>query len=95
MSKIVKLHDQVYAELDGIRSGGETFSEAVARLLRVYYGLREIANMTEGIRNYAEWRAQENARAEAEKRRRDSPEVPNLQAGEVGYGPARVPETHL
>lgn len=91
MSKIVKLHDQVYNELDGIRTGGETFSEAVARLLKLYYGLRELANITEGIASYAEWRAKENAQAEAEKRRRDSLEVPNLQAGEMAMRSPLVP----
>jgi len=36
MSKVIKVSDEVYNQLDGLKSRRETFSEVVERLLKVY-----------------------------------------------------------
>jgi len=36
MSKTIKIQPDTYQELDEIRRKGETFSQAVSRLLRIY-----------------------------------------------------------
>ena len=42
MSRAIKVEDQVYSELDMIRSKGETFSQVVGRLLEARVKMFEI-----------------------------------------------------
>lgn len=56
MSKAIKVEDQVYQELDMIRSKGETFSQVVGRLLEARLKMFEALNMIEGVLKYQEWK---------------------------------------
>jgi len=44
MSKTIRLEDQVYDDLDGIREKRETFSEATERIIKVYATMKEVSD---------------------------------------------------
>ena len=56
MSRAIKVEDQVYTELDMIRSKGETFSQVVERLLQARLKMFEMLSMVEGVLRYQEWK---------------------------------------
>jgi len=56
MNRAIKVEDQVYLELDMIRSKGETFSQVVERLLEARLKMFETLNMIEGVLKYQEWK---------------------------------------
>lgn len=55
MSKMIKLDDQVYNRLENFRNKGETFSEAVERLLEFPRRIRDAINIVKGQQAYQEW----------------------------------------
>ena len=59
MSRAIKVEDQVYTELDLIKSKGETFSQVVERLLEARLKMFEALNMVEGVLRYQEYKQQQ------------------------------------
>ncbi len=58
MSKVIKVDDQVYEDLDKLRVKGETFGEIIAMLLNARIRVLELWSILEGQLKYAEWREQ-------------------------------------
>lgn len=48
MSKTIKLEDEVYTSLERWRAKRETFSEAVARLIRIQDAVQQLQDVIEG-----------------------------------------------
>ncbi len=69
MSRAIKVEDQVYTELDMIRSKGETFSQVVERLLKARLQMFEILNMVEGTLRYQEYKQQQMLKLVQEQQR--------------------------
>ncbi len=67
MSKAIKVEDQVYQELDQIRSKGETFSQVVGRLLEARVKMLEMLSMVEGVLRYQEWKQKQLLKAVQEQ----------------------------
>lgn len=44
MSKTIRLEDEVYNDLDEIREKRETFSQVVARIIRVYATIKDVSD---------------------------------------------------
>ena len=63
MSRAIKVEDQVYDELDTIRTKGLTFSQVIEELLACRLKLFETLNMIEGQLRYQEWRQKEFLKA--------------------------------
>lgn len=51
MSKTIRLEDEVYNDLDAIREKRETFSQAVARIIRVFTTIKDVSD-TLGPQHY-------------------------------------------
>jgi len=58
MSKVIKVDDQVYNDLDKLRSKGETFGEIIAMLINARLKVLELWNVLEGALKFSEWREQ-------------------------------------
>lgn len=68
MSKSIKLNEEVYADLDEVRGKGETFSQAVDRLLDLRRMLLSVDPILRGQRAYQEFKdAREREKAAAER----------------------------
>ncbi|MBA7580034.1 hypothetical protein ES708_21920 [subsurface metagenome] len=63
MSRAIKVEDQVYTELDNIRTKGQTFSQVIEGLLACRLKLFETLNMIEGQLRYQEWKQKELMKA--------------------------------
>ncbi|MBA7545292.1 hypothetical protein ES705_37658 [subsurface metagenome] len=63
MSRAIKVEDQVYDELDSIRTKGQTFSQVIEELLACRLKLFETLNMIEGQLRYQEWKQKELLKA--------------------------------
>ncbi len=63
MSRAIKVEDQVYLELDNIRTKGQTFSQVIEELLAARLKLFETLNMIEGQLRYQEWKQKELLKA--------------------------------
>ncbi len=63
MSRAIKVEDQVYQELDMIRSKGETFSQVIERLLEARLHMFEALNVIEGVLRYREWQQRQQLEA--------------------------------
>ena len=68
MSKSIKLGDDVYADLDEIRGKGETFSQAVDRLLDLRRMLLGIDPILRGQKAYQEFKDAEEREKQAAER---------------------------
>lgn len=63
MSKTIKLHNGVYAELEKFRDKRETFSDAIKKLLETRPKVFELITFLEGQLRFREWqRDQEKTR---------------------------------
>ena len=58
MSKVIKVDDQVYEDLDKLRVKGETFGEIIAMLINARVRVLELWSVLEGQLKYADWREQ-------------------------------------
>lgn len=56
MSKLIKVEDQVYHDLDRLRVGRQTFSEVIKRMLADRLKIFELLSVLEGQLNYLEWK---------------------------------------
>ncbi len=56
MSKVIKVDDQVYANLDQLRSKGETFGDIIAMLISARLRVLELWSILEGQLKYADYR---------------------------------------
>ena len=59
MSKAIKVEDQVYNDLDQIRSKGETFSNVIVELLSARLRILELINVLEGQLKFREWQREQ------------------------------------
>jgi len=55
MSKVIKVDDQVYAALDHLRPGRQTFSDVIKTLLESRLKVLELISVIEGQLGYREW----------------------------------------
>ena len=60
MSKLIKVEDQVYKDLDRLRVGRQTFSDVIKEILAIRLKIFEVMNVLEGQLKYREW--QQNQR---------------------------------
>jgi len=58
MSKVIKVDDQVYQDLDKLRVKGETFGEIIGMLLNGRVQILELLSVLEGSLKYHEYREQ-------------------------------------
>lgn len=59
MSKVIKVEDQTYQELDQLRVGRQTFSEVVKELLRSRLKILEAMDVLEGQLRFREWQREQ------------------------------------
>jgi len=74
LSKVIKVDDQVYEDLDQLRSKGETFGDIIAMLISARLRVLELWSILEGQLKYSDWREQklkELTRKVAEKELRE------------------------
>jgi len=57
MSKTIRLEDAVYAELEALREKRMTFSEAVAKLIKVFHKMQALVEVTQGVPEYQAYKA--------------------------------------
>ena len=55
MSKMLKVNDQVYDQLDKLRNGRQTFSDAISELLAARLKIFELISVMEGMMKFREW----------------------------------------
>ena len=55
MSKVIKVEEAVYNQLDTLRTGRQTFSDVVDDLLTARLRMLEALNLLEGSLRYREW----------------------------------------
>ena len=58
MSKVIKVDDQVYEDLDKLRVKGETFGEIIAMLLNARLRVLELWSILEGQLKFHEYKEQ-------------------------------------
>ncbi len=85
MSKPIKLDDDVYQELEGVRIDIETTerksatkSDAVKHLLALRKGVVILINTIEGNKSYAEYKAKQLKTTVGGTAAQDQPKVPNV-----------------
>ena len=59
MSKVIKVEEQTYNDLDQLRVGRQTFSDVIEDLLKGRNKILEAMNMLEGILKYREWQREQ------------------------------------
>ncbi len=59
MSKLIKVEDKVYNQLDHLRVGRQTFSDVTAELLEARLRMLEAFNVLEGILRFREWQREQ------------------------------------
>jgi len=69
MSKMLKVNDQVYHELDALKVGHQTFSDVIRELLAARLKTFEFINVLEGQLKYREWQQRELSKAIQSQRR--------------------------
>lgn len=69
MSKMLKVNDQVYNQLDQLKVGHQTFSNVIGELLTARLKVFELINVLEGQLKYREWQQQELAKLTQSQRR--------------------------
>lgn len=55
MSKVIKVEEAVYNQLDTLRVGRQTFSDVIDDLLTGRLKILEAMQMLEGVLQYREW----------------------------------------
>lgn len=55
MSKLIKVEEAVYNQLDTLRAGRQTFSDVVDELLTGRLRMLEAMNLLEGVLRFREW----------------------------------------
>ena len=55
MSKVIKVEDKIYKELDSLRVGRQTFSDVVKDLLKGREMILKAMDMLEGVVHFQEW----------------------------------------
>lgn len=68
MSKVIKVDDKVYEQLDRLRDKGETFSGIIQELLITRMIILDMISVLESQLKYREW--QENRLRELEEKQR-------------------------
>lgn len=58
MSKVIKVEDHVYNELDVLRGKGETFSQVIDSQLKARVHIFNLITVLEGHLKYREWQEQ-------------------------------------
>lgn len=59
MSKVIKVEEAVYTQLDTLRVGRQTFSDVIDDLLTGRLKILEAIQMLEGILKYREWQREQ------------------------------------
>ena len=59
MSKVIKVEDQIYDQLDHLRVGRQTFSDVCEDLLMGRQKILEAISMLEGILKFREWQREQ------------------------------------
>ena len=59
MSKVIKVEDQIYNELDHLRMGRQTFSDVIKELLDARLKVLELLSVLEGSLKYREWQREQ------------------------------------
>jgi len=65
MSKVIKVEEAVYNQLDTLRVGRQTFSDVIDDLLTGRLKILEAMNMLEGVLQYREWQRERLEKATA------------------------------
>lgn len=78
MDKTIKLKQEVYADLEKIAVRGETYSQVVERLIRVYKTLSSVADTLGPSHWVNERRVTDARKKETHDTGADSSEVPNV-----------------
>lgn len=55
MSRVIKVEDKIYKELDSLKVGRQTFSDVVKDLLKGREMILKAMNMLEGVVHFQEW----------------------------------------
>jgi len=69
MSKMLKVNDQVYNQLEALKVGHQTFSDVISELLNARLRIFELINIIEGQLKYREWQQQQLAELTRSQRR--------------------------
>jgi len=69
MSKMLKVNDQVYSQLEALKVGHQTFSDVILELLTARLRIFELINVLEGQLKYREWQQRELAKLTQSQRR--------------------------
>jgi len=64
MSKVIKVEEQVYDQLDKLKARGETFSQVIGDLLGARLQIFRLLDVLEGQLKFREWQRE---RLEAQK----------------------------
>ena len=59
MSKAIKVDDQVYKDLDQLRSKGETFGQVIEGLIKTRTDIFGVINVLEGSVKYDDWKREQ------------------------------------
>lgn len=59
MSKVIKVEDTVYNQLDNLRVGRQTFSDVIDEMLTARLRMLEAINVLEGSLRFREWQRQQ------------------------------------
>jgi hypothetical protein len=78
MSHSIKLQDETHTTLDQLRGKGETYSQAVDRLLDLWRIIRGVEPVLRGSYVYHEWKQRRAQEAAAVDGSGDSPTLPHV-----------------
>lgn len=59
MSKVIKVEDQIYQQLDTLRIGRQTFSDVIDDMLIARLRMLEAINVLEGSLRFREWQREQ------------------------------------
>ncbi len=59
MSKVIRVEDQIYKDLDKLRVGRQTFTDVLTDLLKTRLRILEAMNMLEGQLRFREWQREQ------------------------------------
>ena len=64
MSKVIKVEEKVYDQLEALKSGRQTFSDVLENLLKSRHILCQAWDVVEGTLQFREWQREEAAKAQ-------------------------------
>jgi len=67
VSKVVKVEDQVYQELDELRQKGDTFSQVIEDMLKARLKIFELLGIIEGQLKFRGWQRRELERLQKQQ----------------------------